>query len=84
MIQYKPRYGFTVWIGATVVAFILVSSGHIHPDTGGVISLTGFLIAFAWAQGGIQLRPGEWQTPGESHDTPNNQSESPTEETTNS
>ena len=55
--DYKLRYGFAVWIGLSIVDFISVQSGF--------ISLLGFLVAFVWAQGGMQLTPGPVKGPGD-------------------
>lgn len=51
---YRPRYGFALWIGLTLLDLPLVAGRW-----EGGLSLLGFLLAFAWAQGGISLRPGE-------------------------
>lgn len=53
--EYRPAYGFTIWIGATILDFIVLQHG--------ALSLAGFIAAIAWAQGGIQLTPGEWKEP---------------------
>lgn len=53
---YRPRYGFGLWIGLTVLDPLLIPAGT---RLSGMLSLTGFLLAFAWAQGGIPVTSGE-------------------------
>jgi len=66
--EYRPWAGFTVWLGLSAIAFVLVGNGTISGDTGGWVSLFGFLVAFAWSQGGIPLRPGERREVGDGSD----------------